>query len=846
MVHREDRPFECEVCGVKFTLKNNLNKHMNRHTQKKIWKCEHCKKPFLQRDQLIAHLIVHKGERPFPCEVCGKAFARKTNLKEHMITHSTEKNYPCDFCHKTFNKPYSKKIHMRHHLNTKPHKCDVCGASFSQSCALKTHIRRHTGERPFSCPMCPKSFAQQSTLQTHVAIHTGEKNYKCGVCSRAFMRKRCLTEHMRLHTGEKPFGCLLCDFTTATKIGLKRHTETHVKQLIRNADIDFSKLGDFSPLSETLNGEKSPSLEKDSMDENDLSVIEKVKMVDRKSKLKYDANQEDNSTSLQSDALYSKGETLSDLEENGATNDNVKASRANIEVQNLLEAVQDDAEAESLVYHKGLDLIVSEMNKLCDDRFDPQLLDESFVRHVINQSSLLPKNSNPLIKEPTRFECEVCKMVLPHKKSMTEHMKTHWPQPEKKKHLCVICDKKFLHRKSLLIHTRTHTGERPYKCDLCESTFTNRRSLQRHHQNMHQGLVVVKSVQEYAKALTEKKEVEDLDTPQMVNEKLPSVAKRKRKKVTKNKQVSEPLVEHTVVENMKDVHVSDEAHSDENEDVRLEPAEIILKQAELAAKSICESLFGANNKTSNHNKGALKKMRKTEDFEESSFSDSKGLSNSTQSIKEEQCNTAKRKQHTHVVNDSYAFLKTALQTVTPRQRVKRTVRNPSFDNKTEYPVDTVIVKSEKITADSSETNFPAENEIDSGSWSLDHNSASPCELHLVDNTKQQAVPNLSKGIQDEYVVLRNALQKSLSNVLETAALPDTSTTSSSGVTILKQKNGTNRMDSKIITGREQSGPVINNTGIEIEANSSDCESNVSSILRNVLSTEIAATLAPLN
>ena len=53
----------------------------------------------------------------------------------------------------------------------------------------------------------------------------------------------------------------------------------------------------------------------------------------------------------------------------------------------------------------------------------------------------------------------------------------------------------------------------------------------------------------------------------------------------------------------------------------------------------------------------------------------------------------------------------------------------------------------------------------------------------------------------------------------------------------------------IITGREQSGPLMYNTGVEIgetEANTSDCISNVSSILRNVLSTEIAATLAPLN
>lgn len=51
--------------------------------------------------------------------------------------------------------------------------------------------------------------------------------------------------------------------------------------------------------------------------------------------------------------------------------------------------------------------------------------------------------------------------------------------------ICGYCGKVFYNEQNLKIHERIHTGDKPYKCDMCEKSFTQSSSLSTHKKGVH-------------------------------------------------------------------------------------------------------------------------------------------------------------------------------------------------------------------------------------------------------------------------------------------------------------------------------------------------------------------------
>ncbi|XP_034059923.1 zinc finger protein Helios [Gymnodraco acuticeps] len=78
-----DRPFHCNQCGVSFTQKGNLLRHIKLHTGEKPFKCPFCSYACRRRDALSGHLRTHSVGKPHKCNFCGRSYKQRTSLEEH-------------------------------------------------------------------------------------------------------------------------------------------------------------------------------------------------------------------------------------------------------------------------------------------------------------------------------------------------------------------------------------------------------------------------------------------------------------------------------------------------------------------------------------------------------------------------------------------------------------------------------------------------------------------------------------------------------------------------------------------------------------------------------------------
>lgn len=151
--------------------------------------CQICDKLFTKRDNYESHIATHEPSlRRHSCKICGLKFSYKSTLNKHIRSHHTPNVYPnhtCQICNKTYKANWLLKNHMeRIHEGIAQYKCDHkdCDKKFYKKCDLDKHKRSHSGERPYQCFACKQKFGQMSHLNRH--------ERSCSECIKLKKKKR--------------------------------------------------------------------------------------------------------------------------------------------------------------------------------------------------------------------------------------------------------------------------------------------------------------------------------------------------------------------------------------------------------------------------------------------------------------------------------------------------------------------------------------------------------------------------------------------------------------------------------------------------------------------------------
>lgn len=175
-----DNLYVCIPCGKGFPSSEQLNAHVETHTEDELYIKEEGGTFVKEEDEEeaedlsapVAPSSFASETRPFKCTVCSKSYKDPATLRQHEKSHWLTRPFPCNICGKMFTQRGTMTRHMRSHLGLKPFACEECGMRFTRQYRLTEHMRVHSGEKPYECQLCGGKFTQQRNLISHLRMHT--------------------------------------------------------------------------------------------------------------------------------------------------------------------------------------------------------------------------------------------------------------------------------------------------------------------------------------------------------------------------------------------------------------------------------------------------------------------------------------------------------------------------------------------------------------------------------------------------------------------------------------------------------------------------------------------------
>ena len=217
-MHTGEKPYECDVCQKRFSTSSGLANHKLTHVgqnQMKLMKVVYVKKV------VVFYRKIDTTNKPFECDVCKMRFTKSSDLEIHKRTHiedtnndndvsrpagtkdNAQKLYECDICKKRYMQPLCNTckreiswdlgdhatIDDANQMFTDSHcECDICNKQLNDFKSLIEH-KATDHNVSHQSDFCNE---EQKTAPTDIG-------YICSLCGSAFDSPRQLERHINTH-----------------------------------------------------------------------------------------------------------------------------------------------------------------------------------------------------------------------------------------------------------------------------------------------------------------------------------------------------------------------------------------------------------------------------------------------------------------------------------------------------------------------------------------------------------------------------------------------------------------------------------------------------------------------